>query len=157
MPGDAARNIMSSPIVEVSEVEVHLEGRDRLHLRLETLEGEIIRASLKGSGCPELLKILAETRLTLKGRLSDVPLPRGSGHAALLVRELILKARGEWKFPYLEEELCHCRAVPTSKVDQAIVGGCHSVFAVARQTSAGTSCGNCRYDTESIIKYRLGR
>lgn len=143
--------------VEIQDIEVTLPGRDRLHLHLEVYEGEVLKARLTGSGCPELLKALVETRPTLKGRVSELPLPRGTGHAAILVRELILKARGEWKFPYTEEELCHCRAVPTAKVDQAIVGGCHTVFAVARQTSAGTSCGNCRYDTEQIIAYRLGR
>lgn len=138
-------------------VEARLDARDWIELTLQLDGDKIVSASLRGRGCTDLLNLLALTRSTLTGSLKEVPLPKGDGHAAILMREVLLKARGEWKFPYEEEELCHCRAVPTSKVDQAIVGGCHSVFAVARQTSAGTSCGTCRPNTERIIAYRLGR
>lgn len=122
-------------------------------------DGRIIASRLRGSGCPELLQHLLEMRTKLNGGglLVEVALPRGSGHAAMLMRELLLKARGEWNYPYGEEELCHCRSIPTAKVDQAIVGGCHTVSAVSRQTSAGTACGTCRPDIETILAYRLGR
>lgn len=53
--------------------------------------------------------------------------------------------------PYPEEELCHCRAVKTEKVVRAIVFGAKNVDQIARETSAGTSCGNCRSDSQNII------
>ncbi|MES2963602.1 MAG: (2Fe-2S)-binding protein [Bdellovibrionota bacterium] len=138
-------------------IEVSLPARDRLTLELEVDRDEVKRAQLVVVGCTEILKLAQEWRPKLKGPLAQIPLPEGTGHAVLMLREAILKARGEWKFPYTDEELCHCRAVATSKVDAAIVGGCHSMQAVAQETSAGTSCGTCRVDTDAIIKYRLGR
>lgn len=79
----------------------------------------------------------------------------GVDHAAILLRELVLRAAGRFKLPYQEPELCHCRAVPTEVVDRAIISGCHSIESVARITSAGTSCGTCKPDTEKLIAYRL--
>lgn len=137
------------------KVEVSLAGRDRLSLSLEIHEGEITSATLQGSGCPAVLKLIQAWRPKLTGPLKSLELPEGSGHSEILLREAILKAKGEWKFPYNEEELCHCRAISTSKVDAAIVSGCHNVRSVARETSAGTSCGSCRPNTEAIIAYRL--
>lgn len=140
----------------ISEFEVSLSSRDRLHLAIEVNdEGVITFAKLTGSGCTELLSLLATVRPLLKGRLDEVPLPKGTSHSAILMRELLLKAKDQWNFPYKEEELCHCRAVATRKVDDAIIGGCHSFEAVKRATSASTSCGTCRWDIEAILKYRL--
>lgn len=136
-------------------VDVELPARDRLSLELVVDRGEVTGAKLAVVGCMEILKLAADWRPKLKGPLASLPLPTGSGHAALMLREALLKAKGEWNFPYPEAELCHCRAVPTAKVDAAIVGGCHTIQSVAQETSAGTSCGTCRVDTDAIIKYRL--
>jgi bacterioferritin-associated ferredoxin len=137
------------------DVAVHLHGRDRLHLHLQVRAGEIVAASLKGSGCPALLKLMLETRAKLIGPLHSLPLPTGTDHSAILMRELLLRARGEWLPPYTEKEICHCRAVSLEKVDHAIVCGAHTAATIARKTSAGTSCGTCRSDTEAMIAYRL--
>ncbi|MBK7892474.1 MAG: (2Fe-2S)-binding protein [Bdellovibrionales bacterium] len=79
----------------------------------------------------------------------------GVDHAAILLRELVLRGAGRFQLPYQEPELCHCRAVPTEVVDRAIISGCHSIESVARITSAGTSCGTCKPDTEKLMAYRL--
>lgn len=79
----------------------------------------------------------------------------GKDHVSILLRELVLKLQNRFCLPYQEAELCHCRAVPTAVVDRAIVGGCHSTMAVARTTSAGTSCGTCKLDTELLLAFRL--
>lgn len=126
-----------------------------MHLDLEVDSNRmIISSKLTGRGCLQLLELMVAWRPKLKGSLDTIQLPDGDGHAAILLREAILKAQGRWFFPYGEEELCHCRAVATAKVDAAIVGGCKTVKAVSRETSAGTSCGTCRTDIEAIIKYR---
>ncbi len=150
----AAKALASNP--GQVEIEVHLAMRDRLCLSLTvSASGEIVAATLTGSGCTEILRLMSEMRGRLRGPLADVVPPTGTSHSAILMRELILRAQGRWNFPYNEAELCHCRGVPTEVVDAAIIGGCHSVDAVKRATSASTSCGTCRWDIESILKYRL--
>ena len=72
----------------------------------------------------------------------------------LILSEMILKLRGEWNFPYADEELCHCRSIATQTVDQAIIAGAHSPEVVTRQTSASTACGTCRPTVQKIIEYR---
>jgi bacterioferritin-associated ferredoxin len=139
------------------KIEVSLPGRDRISLSFETSDGSLQNAKLTGSGCPELLRLLVEWRPKLSGKLAALEVPAGIGHADILLREALLKAKGEWKFPYDEEELCHCRAVSTARVDSAIVGGCHNIRSISRETSAGTSCGSCRSVTEALIAYRLAR
>jgi len=116
---------------------------------------QVSKAWLRGVGGPELLDILSQWRPQLKGKLSQVPLPKGSSVGALLVRELLLKAQDRWEHPYSEEQLCHCRCVSTKVVDSAILTGAHSPIQVSKQTSASTACGACRSDVEAIIAYRL--
>jgi bacterioferritin-associated ferredoxin len=126
-----------------------LKGRD-------LLEAEIIdnRVQLKAVGCSELLNLIK----SLKAREPDIQkwqLPDGNAHSELLLRELLMKIRGEWHYPYEHLELCHCRAIPTENVDQAILGGAHTPEKVSRWTSASTACGTCRADVEKILEYRL--
>ena len=147
---------MPEKITTTVDISVSLAARDELRLHLQIHAGEVIESRLTGIGCKELLEQIAAWRPRLKGLLADLPLPQGPGHAQVMLRELILKAKGQWDFPYKEEELCHCRAVPTKKVDDAIIGGCHTVDAVKRATSASTSCGTCRPDIEDVLNYRLG-
>jgi bacterioferritin-associated ferredoxin len=74
----------------------------------------------------------------------------------LLVRELILKLQNKWTFPFEDRELCHCRAIPTTHVDSAIVATACTVDRVTRLTNAGSACGTCKPDIEKIIHYRRG-
>ena len=154
---------LGSPSDSIVEIDVGLTARDQISLKLELINGVIMKCSLTGIGCEELLDLLAEWRTKLasvqqfQGTVSDLPLPLGGGHSAILLREAILKAQGLWIFPYGEEELCHCRAIPTQKVDEAIVSGCHSVPSVSSATSAGTSCGTCKPDIEKVLRYRLNQ
>ena len=67
--------------------------------------------------------------------------------------KFIQKVKRLWALPYKHEELCHCRLVPTEKVTQAIEQGAKTTAAVARVTMAGTGCGTCRTDTETILDY----
>ncbi len=139
------------------DIQVGFVGRDELRLQMDVVQGEIKSGKLMTIGCPELLELVVKWRPLLKGRLSEVPLPTGVGHAAMLMREILLRARGEWNFPYKEEELCHCRAVPALKVDAAVVVGSHTVGDVSRRTSAGTSCGTCQPDVQKVIAYRCNQ
>lgn len=82
------------------------------------------------------------------------PLPEERDHAGLLLREFILKARGEWEYPYADDEICHCRKVSTATVDRAILNGARTGPQVSRLTTASTSCGTCRPQVERLIAYR---
>jgi bacterioferritin-associated ferredoxin len=154
--GDSAvGTIVGTMAPRRQEFQAAISGRDELHLTVE-LDGETIRsARLSAIGCPELLALVEAWRPRLGGDRRHLALPEGNGHADMLMRELILKVRGEWKFPYGEQELCHCRAIPTAKVDAAIIDGAHRIETISRRTSAGTSCGACKPDIEAILNYRL--
>jgi bacterioferritin-associated ferredoxin len=125
---------------------VEIPGRDRIEYEAGTL---------KVIGCSELRELIS--RLQKGGKdVSKWPIPEGSSHSMMLVRELILRARGEWQFPIQEAETCHCRAVPTKTVDQAVLCGAHNIEKVRRLTSANTACGTCFPEVEKILQYRLG-
>ena len=132
---------------------LHLTASDELILDLELDQnGTITRAHLKGVGGPAMLSLLAEWRPRLLGKLNEINLPQGVSGPELMLRELLLKARGEWVEPYNELELCHCRAVPTKIVHQSILAGAHRPEDVSRWTSASTACGNCRKDVVKMIQ-----
>jgi bacterioferritin-associated ferredoxin len=147
----------SDAIGAPQEVEICVGARthDQVTLKLTLVEGVIESATLKVIGCTTLLRRVQELRRSLRGPLKDVVLPEGSDHAAMLLRETVLKAQGLWNYPYSDEEICHCRAVSTAKVDGAILAGCHSVDAIKSATSASTSCGTCLPDVEKVLRYRL--
>ena len=135
--------------------EASLTGRDQLKLSIE-LDGDNIRsAQLEAIGCLSLLKLVAQWRPKLSGTVRDIEIPTQNDHASVLLRELLLKTRGDWILPYTEDELCHCRAIATEKVLMAIKGGCHTPEAVSRETSASTACGTCRPNVEKLIGFVL--
>ncbi len=135
-------------------------GHSELHLQASPIEGASQHHwKLTAIGPLELLELVAQWRQKVEScrDLRQVPLPQGHSPAELLLKELLLKARGEWKLPYTEEELCHCRAVATQKVLEAIAQGAHTPEKVSRWTSASTSCGSCRKDVTSLLDYYLNK
>lgn len=136
-------------------IEVGIRGRDQLSLDLEIQNGKIAMAQLTAIGCLPLLTLIENWRPRLNGELKTIEVPKGTSHQELLLKELLLRAKGEWVLPYDDDELCHCRAIPTRNVCEAIITGCHTPADVSRETSASTACGTCRPDVESLIKYYL--
>lgn len=151
-------------------VEVVFLGRDRVaatfHFEGKDEFSPIKSIEFTGSGCSEFLHSLNDFKTRAMALPSakrllngspdfDLLVSPGADHVSVLIRELVLRAREKFALPYSDLELCHCRAVPTEVVDRAIISGCHTVQSVARTTSAGTSCGTCKPDTESLIAYRL--
>lgn len=131
---------------------IQLVASDELELTLDLHQnGTVQKARLSGVGGPELLELLQSWRPRLVGNLADIELPVGDSAPEIMLRELLLKAKGNWQEPYKEAELCHCRAVPTKVVHQAIVSGAHTPELVSRWTSASTACGNCRKDVVSLL------
>jgi bacterioferritin-associated ferredoxin len=141
------------------KIRVELESRDFLEVECEGDDAQAPGRVLKVSmiGCSQFMDMMQKMKKHFGPDVSAWPLPEGNDHSSILLREMILKLRGEWKFPYSEAELCHCRSVPAHVVDQAIIAGAHTTTTVTRQTSASTACGTCRPQVQKIIDYRLGK
>src|SRR5690606_8702632 len=108
-------------MADTVKASVRLTGREELELEaVVDGDGVIQSAKLTGIGGPRLLEVLREFRPKLKGKLDEIEAPSGATPEEILLRELILRAQGRWEFPYSEDELCHCRVIPTAVVDQAI-------------------------------------
>lgn len=130
-----------------------LKGRDLIEIK--TAESASDKTQIKVVGCTELLSLVRKHQVQHGKDPQHWPLPQGDSHAELLLKEVLLKSRGQWTYPYTHEELCHCRNVATEKVDQAILAGAHRCEVVSRQTGASTACGTCRPDVQKIIDFRL--
>lgn len=127
-----------------------LKGRDLLEFDF-TQE----KPRVKVIGCTELLSLVRKYQMQFGNHPQSWPIPQGKSHSELLLKEVLLKSRGQWEYPYNHAELCHCRSVATEIVDQAIIAGAHKPEVVSRQTSASTACGTCRPDVQKIIDFRL--
>lgn len=135
------------------KIKVELEGRDFIEVECEN--GHVKKVSMLG--CSDFMEMMQRMRRSFGVDVAKWPLPKGHDHSSLLLKEMILKLRGEWVFPYAHTEICHCRAVTAHRVDQAVIAGAHSTDMVTRQTSASTACGTCRPEVQKIIDYRLGK
>jgi len=140
----------------IQSFHLHIPKADELALQLELDSTGVIKsARLTGVGGPDLLEVLGCWRDKIRGKIADLEIPEGDSTGELMLRELLLKAKEQWSSPYSEIELCHCRAVPTTVVESAILLGAHTPEKVSRWTSASTSCGTCRRDVEAILAARL--
>lgn len=131
-----------------------LKGRDLIEIEISDGDASQ-RPRVKVIGCTELLSLVRKFQVQFGRNPLSWPLPQGVSHSELLLKEVLLKTKGQWTFPCSDAEICHCRGVPTEVVDQAIVSGAHHTQAVSRQTSASTNCGTCKTEVQKIIDFRL--
>lgn len=120
---------------------------------LEIEKSENGKMSLRAVACSALSRLLEDFKLRYQA-VENWPLPKGDSHEEILLREVLLKAKGLWSYPTTELEVCHCRAVSTETVDQAIICGALTPDIVSRWTSASTACGTCRGLVEKMIQFR---
>jgi bacterioferritin-associated ferredoxin len=132
---------------------VEMPGRDRIEVLVEA--SSLANPKVQFRGCRELMDLMQSMRKNFGANPTKWPVPGGDSHSEMLLRELVLKLRGEWFLAYKEAEVCHCRKVSAATVDQAILAGAHTPQIVSRQTSASTACGTCRPDVERMIQHRL--
>lgn len=132
------------------KIRVELEDRDFLEVESDGTSMKVFML-----GCTEFMGMMQKMKKHFGVDISKWPLPEGQDHSSILLREMILKLRGEWVFPYSENEVCRCRSVSTKTVDQVVIAGAHTCENVTRQTSASSACGTCRPDVQKIIDYRL--
>ncbi len=130
----------------------------KLHIRLMNRD-ELLASynnnkwKLEAKGCLAFLRAVDQLRKVPD--FSQYSLPEEKDHVSLMIKEFLLRLRGEWELPYKEEELCHCRQIATEFVDQAIVAGNHDLQSIGKQCQAGITCGSCKPDIEDLLKYRL--
>ena len=141
-------------MLEKVSVERKIRGREEILLELELDDQQNIQSSqIKAVGPLKFLQLVEEWRSKLSGPLAKVPLPEPNGAGAMILREVLMRAKGEWQAPYDQEQLCHCRSVPTAKVEEAILTGALTTGKVSRLTSASTACGTCMPDVQAMIDY----
>lgn len=135
---------------------VHVSFSDQDHLiATPVVVGGKQSWSLKVRACKEVVDLLQLFKATHGQDILAWPLPTDASHSHLLLKELLLKIHNKWEEVYPHQELCHCRAVPTQVVDEAIVLGAHDIRTIRRQTSANTACGTCQPEVEKLLEQRL--
>ena len=72
-------------------------------------------------------------------------------YANLSSRWRIIAGRPANDMPDKGAIVCACMSVGVNDIISAISGGCGSVYAVARTTSAGTNCGSCKAEIKVIL------
>jgi len=138
----------------MTKIKVELSGRDSIEMNW-TANRQV--KDFKMMGCAKFLTQFHELKRQHGNDISQWPLPSATDHVSILLRELILKVREEWSFPYPHEEICHCRNVSLKFVDETIISGAHTPEEVRRITLASTGCGTCHPQIMKIIEFRLGR
>jgi bacterioferritin-associated ferredoxin len=131
---------------------------DREWLNIEVVIDEsdvILEAKVHAIGCHQIIDIIPIVKSEIIGKKLDQINWAGPSHADLMVSEIFLKLQNKFEIPVKDAELCHCRKILTSIVDNAIVMGAHSPEKVRAWTSASSGCGTCRPEVEKIINFRL--
>src|SRR5262245_23170946 len=54
-------------------------------------------------------------------------------------------------------QICDCNAVSKGRIVQAVLEGARSLSAVCELTRAGTGCGSCRPEVQSLIEHACAR
>ncbi len=143
-----AETIPSNESRNESKIIAALAGRDQIQIDLAT-------KTVRFEGCKAFSELVIFNKNNYSKDPHQWPLPKGTTHAELLVKEFLLKLQGNWNLPYKHDEICHCRLVSTQTVLDAIAVGAHTPEVVSRWTTASTACGTCRPDVEKLIQFRL--
>jgi bacterioferritin-associated ferredoxin len=138
---------------EKTKYSVELPGQDRIEVEVDPSAAS--QPQVRFRGCHAMMDLMQGMRRNFGVNPAKWPIPEGRSHSEMLLRELVLKLRGEWFLAYKESEVCHCRKVSAEAIDRAILSGAHTPQIVSRQTSASTACGTCRPDVQKMIDHRL--
>ncbi len=133
-----------------------ITGGDSVEVVVKVVSNNIIATDWTLVGREELYAAAQTIKPQILGDAKKIPIPSGQSPEQLLLRELILKIRGEWGEEPSDPELCHCRKIPQSQVERAIILGAHTVEKVRQRCSANTGCGTCMPEVEALLKKYLG-
>lgn len=122
-----------------------------------TLDDGLVSAVVwHAQGCHHLLEEAEKFAQSLDGKqLNSLALNFGSHHSALMISEIFDKLQDKWPAPSEDVEICHCRKINKSIIQEAILLGAHTPEKVRAWTSASSGCGTCRPDVQKLIDERL--
>ena len=118
-------------------------------------ENLITDIHFRTNGCFDMIAAAKNIVATQKGRPLSQLSHKGANHWDILIREVFERVNGTFKFPNVETEVCHCRRIPATRIDEAIILGAHTPEQVTAWTTASSGCGTCRPEVEKIIAFRL--
>ena len=139
-------------------IRVEIKEREWVEFHFETdpATGVIKKSSVKAQGCLPLLEAVQKAALGFQGqKLNDIAWNKNSDHWDQLILEALSRLQGMYERPYKDEEMCHCRKITTDKIEAAIVLGAHTPEKVKAWTTAGSGCGTCRPNVQSLIDFRV--
>ncbi len=132
-----------------------IEGGEEVHLTLE-LEGSAIKShKWTVIGGLSLLEKAKHLKSNFPKTLDALQAPTDKDASSLLLKELILRAKGEWHAGDDDPEVCHCRKISQRSIERAILLGANTVEKVRKRTSANTGCGACMPDVLDLINKRI--
>ena len=134
---------------------VKIEGGEEIHLQLEVSGDTIEKQSWQVVGGFDLIQLVQALYNQNIQRIQDFPEPQGLSSSVLLLKELILRVKGQWVEGDQDMEVCHCRKISEAAIDRAILLGAHNLEKVRKRTSANTGCGACMADVQSLISKRV--
>lgn len=127
-----------------------IEGGDEIHLTLE-LDGNTIKShQWTVIGSLSLLEKAKKLKQNFPKTISDLKVPTEKDLSSQLLKELILKVKGEWNDAD-DPEICHCRKISQRTIERAILLGANTIEKVRKRTSANTGCGACMPDVQQLI------
>lgn len=145
----------------MAETKIRVEIKDRewaefvFHI---SDSGVVQDCQVKARGCLPLTDAVRKAAKRFHGQnVKDLEWSESQEHWDQFILEVIAKLKGLYVPPYTEDELCHCRKVPTQKVVEAIMIGAHTPEKVTLWTGASTGCGTCRPQVEELIKFRVAQ
>jgi NAD(P)H-nitrite reductase large subunit len=142
--------------MESKKGRAELPQREWLEIEVDLDDSGVVKdARWKAWGCHHLVEAVEKAAKALhNAELATFSWP-GFEHWDLLIQESLDRILGKFKIPVDDPETCHCRKIPTAKVDEAIVLGAHTPEKVTAWTSASSGCGTCRPEVQKLINYRL--
>ena len=139
-------------------IRVEIKDREWLEYKfaLDPLGRFVQNVEFKAQGCIDLLHAVEKAAREFKGKaLETLEWSDVHTHWGQMICEALSRLKGTYELPYKDPEICHCRNIPTSVVEQAIVLGAQTPEKVRAWTNASSSCGTCRSDVEALIKFRV--
>jgi len=132
---------------EDDEVVCYEEGRRGVYKKLIVRDGRLLGAIIMGDGAivPSLVHAFTEAAALAENR-AELLFPTAFEGTAPSVDRLPDSA-----------QICDCNAVSKGRIVQAVLEGARSLSAVCDRTRAGTGCGSCRPEVQSLIEYVCAR
>jgi NAD(P)H-nitrite reductase large subunit len=130
------------PTLSEDEVVTYTESARGIYKKLVVREGRLAGAILLGDGgtAPSLLQSFQRKALISDNRAELLFSSPSESRSATTV-----------EIPDTEQ-ICNCNNVSKGEIVAAVKAGCVNVDAVCEATRAGTGCGSCRPDVESILR-----